>query len=52
MYYNAIEIVPDFRFDSEEYFEEDMKQLEFISDVEDRYTGLRACIGNKLLDTI
>ena len=52
MYYNAVEIVPDIRFDLEEHFEKDMKQLEFISDVEDRYIDLRACIENKLFGTI
>ena len=52
MYYDAIEIVPDFRFDAKANFEEDMKALGFMTEIEDRYTGLRACIGSKLLGKI
>ena len=49
-YNNAIELIPDFRIDTKDNFEEDMNKLGYMIDKDDRYAGLRACIGqNKLI---
>ncbi|CAI2384890.1 unnamed protein product [Moneuplotes crassus] len=51
-YYDAIEVTPEFHVHSKESFEGDMEKLGFFNNPEDRYTGLRACIGNDLLEKI
>ena len=51
-YYDAIEIVPEFTFENKEEFETEIKDIGFLTDKEDRYTGLRTCIGEKLLNKI
>lgn len=52
MYYDAIEVVPDFRFDTHANFEADIQQLGLISETDDPYTGLRACVGSDSLSKI
>ena len=51
-YYDSIEVTPDFKIETKESFEADMEKLGFFNNPDDRYTGLRACIGTDLLSRI
>ena len=51
-YYDSIELIPDFRIDTKDNFEEDMNKLGYMIDKDDRYAGLRASIGQNLIDKI